>query len=518
MYPHVYVQDDGEWCRIAPSQEDHPQPSPPPGIEDRTRVIGETLGAAGWVATASPDNVVLRMLLTGASGTRLRLDQVVGVFSGIEDALVLVVEFPDGLAHPYGDAPTIVLDVFDLASGRGGRDRLPAVLDVITARQHTIDVRSLSHVVQALQLCCPVYLVRDGELGTISYNMPTFGGEPSSPLPRSLAEMERVVAGPRGDTAAAWLERGLAANAVGRPDLAVESFDAAIARDPNDALAHFHRADAIGTGDMCEAGRGYLRCVELGFAIGPALLHYATVLRQCGHREQVAETLRDLLARLPEYGRGWYERALTAVKDGRLDESIEAATRAVRLTPEHGEAFYTRACAYALRGQTEQALADIHRAIEVDSSLRPQIREDEDFVALRDDPRFTELTDSWPEPDPDDKDSMRPSLIAVLRPAGWRPNDLAISIGRISSLEYPCQAGRLIVGLSHGDEYYFNFRPYGNGEDGEAWLYLELGGNARVFGEFLTAWQDRLTAENFPEFAQQAQHHFPETSWHWGHP
>lgn len=403
-YPKVYAEGDDEWHRITPSRQTRLPASPPPGINDRIRMIGETLGAAGWTPAAPPDNVVLRMTL--ATGAKLRLDQATGTLPGIEEALVLTVGLPGGLEHPFGDPPTIVLDVFDLASGRGGRDRLPAVLNVITARQHTIDARSLSHFIQALQLCCPAFLLRDGRLVTISRSVPEFGGEPSIPLPRPLAEMDRVITSPGGDTAAAWLERGLAADAEGRLDLALESFDAVITREPDHALAHFQRANTIGPGDSREAGRSYLRCVELGSTVGPALLHYATVLHQCGSREQAADTLRDLTARLPEYGPGWYERALTAVKDGRYDESIEAATHAVRLMPKHGEAFYTRACAHALRGEAESALTDIHRAIEADSSLRPQIRDDEDFAALRDDPRFTELTDPWPKPDPDDKNSF----------------------------------------------------------------------------------------------------------------
>lgn len=88
------------------------------------------------------------------------------------------------------------------------------------------------------------------------------------------------------------------------------------------------------------------------------------------------------------------------MKAGRHDESVTAATHAVRLMPRHANAYYTRACAYALRGEPGPAVADIGRALEADPDLRAQIREDEDFTSLSEDPRFRALVAPTPAAHP----------------------------------------------------------------------------------------------------------------------
>ncbi|WP_329518719.1 tetratricopeptide repeat protein [Spirillospora sp. NBC_01491] len=509
-YPHVYTEgDDGDWHRLAlPAAE--PVREPQPGVEDRTRLIRETLGGAGWTQQEPPGGSPLCMILRTSSGASLTCIHSVEP----PEILLLDVQLPEGTGSDFGGNPMFALDMMDLWSG-GGRDRLEDVLGVLTTAEHAFDARGLTPLVQALQLRCRVLWVRDGVLGTIVRAQPEFGGEPAPPLPRPLREMDRVVATPEGDTAEGWCERGHAALGEHRPDLALESFDAALDRDPDHACAHYHRAWTIGTADLEETHRSFYRSVELDFAVGPSLLHYAQLMRLCGYPEQETITLRHAVERLPEYAPGWYTLSLTAVKAGRYDECVTAATRALELMPRDARALHCRACGYALRGDSAEALADVAAAIETDPSFRTEMRDDPDFGALRDDPRFVALVDPWPASDAEG--SLPSELVEVLRPAGWRPDDRSVSGGRVSSVEYPCPAGRLIFGLSAGT-CYVNLRPSGRGEGAEGWLYAGAGDDARVLAGLLTGWQDRLDGDNFPEFAKEVGAHLAESTWHLGHP
>lgn len=258
-YPKVYAEGEDGWRRISAAEQRREPAAPPPGLYDRTRLVGETLGAAGWVKGPATGDTVLSMRPAAAGGVELRLDHTTGAYDGIAEALVLTVELPAGAPHSLGNPLTAVLDVLDLASGRGGgAGRLPAVLATLTAWQHTVDAASLAHFVHVLQLRCPLFLPRDGQLGTLGYAEPELDDEPRAPLPRPLAELDRLLAQPGGgdaDSAALWVERGLAAHEEGRFDLALESFDAAIAREPDNGLAHYRRALTVGLGDVPEAAR-----------------------------------------------------------------------------------------------------------------------------------------------------------------------------------------------------------------------------------------------------------------------
>ncbi|HEY9472484.1 MAG TPA: hypothetical protein VIS06_01400, partial [Mycobacteriales bacterium] len=104
--------------------------------------------------------------------------------------------------------------------------------------------------------------------------------------------------------------------------------------------------------------------------------------------------------------------------------------------------------------------------------------------------------------------------VETLRRAGWKGEELA-GHRRFGPLEYPCPAGRLTVGKA-GEMIYVNLRPAGLAEVTEAWLYTSVDGDGGELGALLVGWQDRLTGQNFSDFATQVRATFPHTSWRWG--
>ena len=73
---------------------------------------------------------------------------------------------------------------------------------------------------------------------------------------------------------------------------------------------------------------------------------------------------------------------------GRPEEELALLDEGLARFPEHGSMLYARACALAVAGEREEALAFLERAIEQDERARSWAADDEDFAAIRDDPRF----------------------------------------------------------------------------------------------------------------------------------
>jgi tetratricopeptide (TPR) repeat protein len=86
----------------------------------------------------------------------------------------------------------------------------------------------------------------------------------------------------------------------------------------------------------------------------------------------------------------WSFRA-DAVRERDPEQARAIFAEGLREHPESPSLQYNLACLEALQGHGDEALELLARAIERRPGLRDAAREDEDFVALRGDPRFRAL-------------------------------------------------------------------------------------------------------------------------------
>jgi tetratricopeptide (TPR) repeat protein len=86
-----------------------------------------------------------------------------------------------------------------------------------------------------------------------------------------------------------------------------------------------------------------------------------------------------------------YDYAVLLMNQGRHDDAREQLQKLLRTDPDADYAHYGLAVLLASGNKVEEALRHLERAIELNPQNRLQARNDGDFQAVSDDPRFTEL-------------------------------------------------------------------------------------------------------------------------------
>jgi hypothetical protein len=94
-----------------------------------------------------------------------------------------------------------------------------------------------------------------------------------------------------------------------------------------------------------------------------------------------------------DWGEAWphHLESLNAYREGRYDDALAAVRSALEQLPDHAAYHYNYACFATRAGDTsDDMFAHLRRAVELRSRFREDARRDEDFAAVRDDPRFEE--------------------------------------------------------------------------------------------------------------------------------
>ena len=94
-----------------------------------------------------------------------------------------------------------------------------------------------------------------------------------------------------------------------------------------------------------------------------------------------------------DWGEAWplHSDSMTAYSEQRYADAVEAVRSALELMPDHAGLNYNYACFATLAGDTgDDTFAHLRRSVELLPRFREDARRDDDFAAVRDDPRFEE--------------------------------------------------------------------------------------------------------------------------------
>jgi len=94
-----------------------------------------------------------------------------------------------------------------------------------------------------------------------------------------------------------------------------------------------------------------------------------------------------------DWGEAWSfnEEAMAAYREQRYADAVDAMRRGLEQLPDSAALNYNYACFATLAGETgDETFAHLRRGVELWPPFRKMARSDEDFNAVRDDPRFEE--------------------------------------------------------------------------------------------------------------------------------
>ena len=94
-----------------------------------------------------------------------------------------------------------------------------------------------------------------------------------------------------------------------------------------------------------------------------------------------------------DWGDAWqfHSESMKAYGDQRYGDALDAVRGALEHMPDHAGLNYNYACFATLAGDTsDDTFAHLRRAVELRPQVREDARRDDDFAAVRDDPRFEE--------------------------------------------------------------------------------------------------------------------------------
>ena len=92
-----------------------------------------------------------------------------------------------------------------------------------------------------------------------------------------------------------------------------------------------------------------------------------------------------------DWGDAWpfHSESMTAYGEQRYADALAAVSGALEHMPDHAGLNYNYACFATLAGDTgDETFAHLQRSVELRPQFREDARRDDDFAAVRDDPRF----------------------------------------------------------------------------------------------------------------------------------
>jgi tetratricopeptide (TPR) repeat protein len=163
---------------------------------------------------------------------------------------------------------------------------------------------------------------------------------------------------------AAWFDRGLIHQRVGRHEAALSDYDMAIRWEPAHVEAHFNRAQMLDALDRNgEAIVAYGRVLVLQSDFVDARLNRAILLRERGDLSLASSDIAHALRYRPNDARALCLQGLIEIAIGHHDAASDAFTRSVEADPYLADPWANRAIIAIRRGDLRAALHDLTKAL-----------------------------------------------------------------------------------------------------------------------------------------------------------
>ena len=181
------------------------------------------------------------------------------------------------------------------------------------------------------------------------------------------------------------------------PHAALAIVDRVLADHPDDSQAHYLRGQILAfdlhrpADGLASLERAYDDVVRNSYFVPGAHRAFATCLAELGEHRRAIAVLDGCLATYPDELNAWIDRASAKQELGDIAGAIADLDEVLARSSDHTLALYNRACFLALAGKPDESLDTLQRLFVLEPTDRDAARDDDDFSALRDNPRFVEL-------------------------------------------------------------------------------------------------------------------------------
>jgi TolB-like protein/Flp pilus assembly protein TadD len=201
------------------------------------------------------------------------------------------------------------------------------------------------------------------------------------------------------ELAEAHASRGLACLVSRKFAAAERAFEKALTLNPRLFEAYYYYARTrFHQGDMEGAAEFFRKAAEADPSDYQSRCLRVQILRGSGHValaiEEAREAVRVLERHLewhPDDARGLHLGAGSLVALGQTDRAKRWLRRALELDPDDPIVLYNVACNFATMGDADESLDYLEQAVEHGTVSSDWMRNDEDLVSLRENPRYTAL-------------------------------------------------------------------------------------------------------------------------------
>lgn len=170
----------------------------------------------------------------------------------------------------------------------------------------------------------------------------------------------------KADDARAFSGRGMAKAALGRLDESLDDFNRSLRLNPNNPKAYQGRGAALADlGRSEEALADFKKAAELDPTEPKNLRLRGCLYAKLGRNEEALRDFDAWIGLRKDDAEAYKNRGGVLVRMGRPREALASLEEAIRLDPKRGSSYLNRAAAKQALGEPEQALVDCEKAIEL---------------------------------------------------------------------------------------------------------------------------------------------------------
>ena len=172
------------------------------------------------------------------------------------------------------------------------------------------------------------------------------------------------------DYDAAWNNRGLALNELGKYEPAITSYDQAIAINPDLDAAWYNRGNALNElGKYEPAITSYDKAIAINPDYDAAWNNRGNAFSELGKYEPAITSYDKAIAINPDLDEAWNNRGNALYELGKYEPAITSYDKAIAINPDYDAAWNNRGNAFSELGKYEPAITSYDKAIAINPDL-----------------------------------------------------------------------------------------------------------------------------------------------------